>query len=59
MFEYECWKCGKWHAMEDGVSQLDAFDWGFELEVDVRRTDTKESIIGKDRYWLEVTDGKA
>jgi hypothetical protein len=59
MFEYECWKCDKWHIIAEDIHERDAFDWGYEMEVDVRRVDTKESIIGKDRYWLEVTDGKA
>ena len=52
MFEYECWKCNEWHNLGKDVSQLEAFDWGYDLQIDVRATDTKESIIGKDRYWV-------
>jgi hypothetical protein len=59
MFEYECWKCNEWHDLGEDVSQLEAFDWGYDLQIDVRATDTKESIIGKDRYWLEEANGKA
>lgn len=49
-FEYECWKCNEWHTLNTD-NQLDAFDWGYDLQTDVRWADTKKSIIGKDKYW--------